>query len=279
MSSIECTTPALLFAAVLLLVACDGAAVAEESAEESNGLTQLQRFKLPAALREVSGLAVAGPNRLLAVADEQALVFTIDLDAEQVEPALALGQPAQAGDFEGIEVSGDRVVLTDSDGRLLWVEKDTVGEWATGLGEDWEIEGLARHPQSDLYFLAAKGGRGERRDQLPMLLALDLEARVVRAADHIRPDYRAAQQHLGLDQLSPSGVAFAADGQSFWVVAARQKALMQFSADGALIEAFALNSFDKHRQAEGLVLLEGGRIVIADEGKKRGRLTVYRHDR
>lgn len=251
------------------------AALSAATADEDWEL-QLQ-LKLPAELREISGLAETAQGTLLAVADEQALIFEINLHAATAEIWLAIGEPALAGDFEGIEQVGQQVWLVDSDGQLLWSDGERYDQAATGLGEHCEIEGLAQDPLSERLLLLCKQVRGKRlaKDQL-YLRAVAVETAQRVPEEDLVFDLQEALSALQLKKLQPSGVSFDPAGERIAIVAAKQKALLIFARDGSLLQARLLPAVGKHRQAEGIAILRDGRLAIADEGgKKSGRLSIY----
>lgn len=266
----------VLMSAILALLGCDGATGAVQG-ERPAGFEEVLRMKLPKALQEVSGLAQAGPQALLAVDDEQAVVYRIDLETQLVQPLLAIGRPARRGDYEGLEQIGEQTLLVDSDGVLLWAQGEQVQTLDTQLGERLEIEGLARDPQSGLLYLASKRERGDDTGAASRLYAIDLKSRSRQPDADLQLDLAAAQRALSQRSMHPSGLAFSANGQRLWLVAARERALLHFDRNGQLLAAIDLGSLGKHRQAEGIALLPDGRLAIADEGDgKRARLTVYR---
>lgn len=270
--------PALLCASLALTVGCDEA-TSPAGAAHPTGFAEVMRLKLPDALREISGLAVAGPDALLAVDDEQALVYRIDLATAVVEPLLAIGRPARPGDYEGLAQVGEQTLLVDSDGVLFWTEGERVETLDTRLGKRFEIEGLARDPVSGLLYLASKRVRGDGKGMASQLHAVNLQSRARQPDADFELDLRAAQRALSSPSMHPSGLAFSDDGQSIWLVAARERALLSFDRSGQLRSAVDLSELGKHRQAEGIALLPGGRLAIADEGNgKRARLTVYRFE-
>lgn len=258
----------------LLVMTCG--AGCDAAAPTDHGALELQ-LKLPPALQEVSGLALTDSGTLLAVADEQAAVFEIDLAAATIEPWLAIGQPPLAGDFEGIEWTPERVWLVDSDGVLLWSDGENYERIATGLGDLCEIEGLARDPVSEHLQLLCKQPRSKALSKDTLYLWAASAADGTRNTDaDLAFDLRPALESLELKKLQPSGIAYADAGERILIVAARQKALLTFSRSGAFLRATKLPEAGKHRQAEGLSVLPDGRVVIADEGgKKRARLSVY----
>ena len=60
------------------------------------------------------------------------------------------------------------------------------------------------------------------------------------------------------------------------LVAAQQKALIELTADGELVQATALSQAHRHRQAEGIEFTPDGGLLISDEGSgRRARIAVY----
>lgn len=276
MSSSRGFEPVEAFSALALALTLTCLSVSCDARESPGGAMLQMQIKLPRALREVSGLAVTERGTLLAVADEQALIFEIDPAQATVEPWLAIGSPPLAGDFEGIERVGTKVWLLQSDGVLLWSDGDAYERVDTGLGKACEFEGLAQDPVSQRLLLLCKKHRDKAfRDQL-QLLAVDAGTGVPDANADLRFDLRPLFAALGTRKFNPSGVAFARGGREILVVAAKQRSLAVFNRDGELLHADRLPEIGKHRQAEGVALLADGRIAIADEGgNKAGKLSIY----
>ena len=139
----------LLFGYMLLLcllASCRGSV--DEPAPDVDEKLVMQ-WQLPGGLREISGLALTGDGRLLAVSDELAIVYEIDYAAGKLVKRFALGDPALRGDFEGIAVVGETVWLMTSDGQLFASAEGADGEHVlyqelnTGLGGYCECEGRA----------------------------------------------------------------------------------------------------------------------------------------
>lgn len=102
---------ALQFLALSLWLSARG----QEPSDHALG-SMTSRFVLPAALGEVSGLATVDSNTVLAVGDEIATVYRINLDGKKAELFFTLGTPAIKGDFEGITIASDDVWLVTSQG-------------------------------------------------------------------------------------------------------------------------------------------------------------------
>lgn len=78
----------------------------------------VRQWRLPDALREISGLALTPDGHLLAVADERAVIYELNYVDGKLVRAFAFGEPPLRGDFEGIAWLNERVYLVTSEGML-----------------------------------------------------------------------------------------------------------------------------------------------------------------
>ncbi|MDH4047196.1 MAG: hypothetical protein OEW68_04285 [Gammaproteobacteria bacterium] len=240
----------------------------------------VRQWKLPGKLREISGLALAPDGRLFAVADESAVVFEIDYANGALIKAFALGNPAIKGDFEGIAWLNDRLYLTTSDGVLYSSAEGDNGAHLdaervdTGLGETCEVEGLTEQAETGRLFFVCKARR--RGSQSPGLHVWEWSTASREFVGSIRIPIADIEQALKVDDFNPSGIVMDRDGNSFLIVAAKQKSLVQVAADGGLVAARRFRQTSRHKQAEGIELTSSGKLLIADEGgDKKARLAVY----
>lgn len=264
----------------VLLAACDPNVV-ETSASQPLANESFQQWNLPRKLREVSGLALTDDNRLLAITDEKAIVYEIDFENGRLVKAFAFGDPVIRGDFEGIAVLDDRVWLMTSHGRLFSAPEGADGDnvryqqFDTGLGEYCELEGLGQDRVNGLLVLVCKETRS-KHDKLKIFEYSITESGISAVRD-IDVPVAAIADEIDSKHVNPSGIAIAPNSGRRTMVAARQRAIMQLSRDGELIDAIILPKKRRHRQAEGVELTADGRLLIADEGGDgKARLAVYR---
>jgi uncharacterized protein YjiK len=237
------------------------------------------RWKLPKALNEISGLAT-DRGRLYAQNDEEAVVFQLDPDSHRVVSRFALGQPAVRGDFEAIVVAEHRVFLTTSDGDVLVapIGEDgtsvTYKRYATGLGKRCEIEGLAWDPKTRSLLFACKTPR------VPALVG----RLTVFAWSPERQDAPTVRLSVPRDQIAglgdgpihPSELLRDPTTGHLLLLAARAYALIELSPGGEVLAVAHLKRA-WHRQAEGLALAPDGSLLVADEAAgDHPTLTTYR---
>jgi uncharacterized protein YjiK len=264
------------------LIAC-GCGVAGDSdrlARYALSNDSMQQWKLPSALREISGLALSTDNRLFAVTDEAAVVFEIDFRNGALIKAFAFDDPPVRGDFEGIAWLAGRIYLTTSDGVLYSAAEAADGEHVnatrvdTGLGKFCEIEGLTGEPELGQLFFACKEARKDREPSDAAIYAWSIGDRsIIRRIDLPFADIERA---LGADHFNPSGLVIDGESGHFLIVAARQHSLIELDRTGRLVAAHRFRQSQRHRQSEGIELTSDGRLLISDEGgDKKARLAVY----
>lgn len=269
-------TERALIAALLLTalpVACSAEPDSDAAAETADGFRQ---WTLPDRLREISGLALTDDERLLAVADENAMVYEIDYTSGGLVKVFAFGRPVERGDFEGIAVLDGRVWLMTSDGDLYVGDEGGNGEqvaferYETDIGKECELEGLVADPVDQVLLLVCKDGRKKKRLRVHRWSPVDGHL------DDFKLPEKDMEDAVGRKKVRPSGIAIDPDSGDLLVVTAGQYAIFRIDRDGELIDVIMRLDPRRHRQAEGIAITGDGRLLIADEGGKgRARLAVY----
>lgn len=236
-----------------------------------------QQWKLSDRLREISGLQLTPEGYLLAHDDERAAVYVLDYRAGSRIKTFRLGEPTVHADFEGVAMADAHVYLIESLGRLYEAPLGEDGAhvmyntYDTGVGARCEVEGLTFVPEQRTLAIACK----EARAPIPIAIYFwSLDQR--RLLEHSVPiPVEALTAAIGTQRFRPSGVDWDARSGHFIVIAAHENAIAEIDADGRLIAVRRLSG-RLHRQAEGIAIIPGGPLILADEGgKKRARLTVY----
>ena len=232
---------------------------------------------LPAALREISGLAFHR-GVLLAHDDEIGRIYSINPVTGAVAIFATLRGPIH-DDFEGIAVLRDTVWLMTSSGTLYGVKATASSApvafalHQTGLGKRCELEGLAADSANGVLLLPCKtlpkNGRGvvvyrwnlaqgARRD------SRDGERGAGRPQEGGRAG-RASQRDRGRARhRSPAGTFIRPPRPA-------RVRRQQVSPVGAL------RLPRRHAQPEGLALAANGDIFVSDEGGNgAGTLAIYR---
>ena len=249
---------------------------------------------LPAVLHEISGLALS-PNgaHILAVNDEQGVIFYLNPESGAIERTRDFGQP---GDYEGIAVVGTDIYIVKSNGTLYRVpETGETETLSTPLSRSHDVEGLCYDSAQHRLLLAckAKAGKGSHFRHKKALYAFDLTTKKLAKAPAYLLDRSDLARRKGgntgfvarvleffesnhaASAFGPSGVAFCPLNGNLYIIASVGKTLAVVHSDGQLLHAERLAP-TLFPQPEGLCFDRSGRLFIASEGGKgRGRVLRF----
>ena len=271
-------TLCLALGALMACTADDAPAVGPPSPEETYAATaaaipyRLDRpdaaFALPTALVEISGLTTLGPDRLVAVQDEDGLLFVLDRETGAV---LAEVPFAGSGDYEGVERVGEAVWVLESDGTLYEVTglgdgAPRTARYETSLPPRCDAEGLGYEPATATggrLLIACKEDPGPELSGARAIYAFDLREK--RLSD--RPVFLLDRGRLddGGRSFMPSALAVHPRTGAVFVLSAVRRALAVLSPEGELTAALALPAH-LYGQPEALTFLPDGTLFLANEG-------------
>ena len=243
-----------------------------------------RHFKLPKRLREVSGLAMLAGDRLLAHDDERGVVVEIGYPDGSIVKAFSVGDRGGplAGDFEGIAAAEGRLYLVTSSGRLYEFGEGADGAtvlyklYATGIGRDYELEGLAYDPKQRALLLVTKNPRKRKLEGLIAIYHWSVDTRQLAGDGHILLQASALARRIDKKRFQPSGIERHPVSGNYFLVAARQRAVAEITPQGQVLAVRELAS-GRHPQAEGISFASDNTLIVADEGAgKRARLSFYR---
>jgi len=238
-------------------------------------------WKLPVPLREISGFATDAKGRLFAHDDETAVVHELDYAAGHIIKSFAFGNPPLRGDFEGLTLIGDRFCLTDSNGRLICGNEGAAGAHMaferieTGVGKTCEIEGVAYAADEDLLYFACKNPRVPELENRLAVIAWSLTRRAQVPGRSLAIDPERFDDLPGEGHFRPSDVALAPNGRYLVLSCAKRRALITLARDGSSASAVRLPDSKPLKQIEALAFGSAGTLLVASEGKDRGRMRVY----
>lgn len=268
------TTIKLAVLAAAFLSASCGPATAPPPATDAASTSSFaarpsEQWRLPAQLREISGLASTSDGRLFAHDDEQAILYEIDPLGGRIVKSFRIGSPAIRDDFEGLAITPDGSfwLLTSTGGLLRFTEgaaNATVPyqRYQTGMREGCDAEGLAFSPATEAspegLIIACKDNRGEHAE----LFIWALQERSLRPWMSLPSALlcEAASQ----DSCNLSAVEIDPRSGRIVLLAARQRVLAELSPDGAILSSRQLGA--EHVQAEALAILPDGSLIVGDEG-------------
>ena len=267
-----------------------------------------KRTRLPKYLREVSGLAAISRQRVQLHDDNNGKVWRFQPQTRTLETGLAQSEPVK-GDFEGIANFGEDALLSTSHATLL--RFTPAGDDAEDdAGDDAEpnlrwidlpfkglcnFEGLASiaqrtdagsetTPKSAVLLLPCKyprfveAGLPAANDRVLYvfrhLYTADSKAYVEQEMTTLEIDVGPILRDFRLRRLRPSAIEVV--DNHLIILAGKERVLLETDLNGELLDWRRL-PWPRHRQAEGLTVLEDGSLIIADEGRwLGGTITLYR---
>jgi uncharacterized protein YjiK len=231
---------------------------------------------LPAALREISGLAFHH-GMLLAHDDEVGRIYSINPGTGAVAVFATLRGPI-TDDFEGIAVLGDTVWLMTSTGKLYGVKAAASTAPVpfvlrhTGLGKRCELEGLAADQAGGVLLLPCKTLAKYGKGVVVYRWSVAQGALASPASAGALPS---ALKGVGARSLKPSAIEVVPGSGNLLLLSASPPALLELDAAGTPRGYARLTP--RHAQPEGLAIAPNGDLYISDEGANGpGLLSVYR---
>jgi uncharacterized protein YjiK len=231
-----------------------------------------RRIALPADLAEVSGLAYTPDGRLFAQGDEQAIVYQIDLARGRPVKRFGVGGPGGPllGDFEDIQVVGDRVFLVTSQGEIIEAREGADGETkppvrrGRGLGGNCEVEGMTWDEGSKSLLLLCKQTKGKRwKDQL-VILAVSPETGEFEPQPRLLIPQADLRRVTGAKSFAGSAITRHPRTGTYLMLGGPHRAYAEIDSTGKVLGGGKLSA-RRHRQPEGIAIAPDLTLLISDE--------------
>ncbi len=275
---------------LLLLLLFTSATAGCASAQSSTGALShydpqgqvSQRLELPTELAEVSGLAYTPDGRLLAHGDEQAVIYQIDMARGPVKRFSIGGAGGPLlGDFEDIQVVGDRIFLVTSGGEIIEAREGADGTTTApvrrsrGLGGTCEVEGMSWDEGSGSMLLLCKQAKGKQWKDKVVILAASPETGEFEAEPRLIIPEAELRRVTGAKGFSGSAITRHPRTGTYLMVAGPQQVYAEIDSTGTVLGGGKLPA-DRHRQPEGLAIAPDLTLLISDEAaKETATITGY----
>ncbi|MFL5494602.1 MAG: hypothetical protein ACJ8DC_09505 [Gemmatimonadales bacterium] len=255
--------------------------------------------ELSRELDEISGLAFSPDGRLFAHGDERGIIWQLDPRTGRILKrfALAFGPAMQpymgkrpkpdvvTGDFEDIQIVGDRFFLLSSNGVLVEFHEGRDGErvpyraFDTGLSRSCELEGLTYDGSTHSLLLLCKHAYPKAWRRQIVVLGWSIDTRRLDPSPRLRVPESLVARVTGVSQFHGSAVAVAPESGALVLIAGPQRRIIEVSPSGELVAGKALKP-KLHHQPEGLAFAQDRTMLISDEGGGgRATLTGYTYRR
>ena len=246
-------------------------------------------------LNEISGLAFSPNGRLFAHGDERGIIWQLDPRTGRILKrfALAVGPGMQpfmgkrprpdgvTGDFEDIQIVGERFFLLSSNGVLVEFREGQDGArvpyraFDTGLARSCELEGLTYDASTHSLLLLCKHAYPRAWHRQIVVLGWSLDSGRVDPEPRLRISENRVARLTGVDAFHGSAIAVAPESGALILVAGPQRRIIEISPSGELLAGRVLKA-RLHRQPEGLAFDADRALLISDEAAgERATLTAY----
>lgn len=242
---------------------------------QSNGLSILQRWELPAELTEISALAYVGPNRFACVQDEEGSLFFFNTGTGKVEQKVPFAGP---GDYEGLAIAGNTAYVLRSDGVIFGIadytgKKPSVAEYKTGLTAENDCEGLAWDKERNRLLVTVK--KSGEKNQMPVY-GFDLASKKMEAKPVLTIAFDNglfAESGKKKDRgIRPSEINIHPTTGEIYVLEGTNPKLLVMDKDAQPKQLLQLDK-ELFPQPEGLTFSPSGDLFLSNEGGK-GRGTI-----
>jgi len=237
-------------------------------------------FILPTSLKEISGLSWSPEGLLCAVQDEAGILYRIDPENGSIVDQEKFWK---AGDFEGIEVAGDRIWAIKSNGNLYtWKKGEGPKEtkkYKTSLGKDKDVEGLARDEKRGQLIIVCKE---KSYHSIPDKKGYEVwkfdeySHKLSEGPIRMLQDGDREEEGCSSKGLSPGGIAVHPQTKAWYVVSAKNGWLSIFEEGEYPVFQTCLIETGMP-QVEGICFSPNGTLYISSEanGKIPAKIRAY----
>ncbi len=248
-------------------------------------------------LVEISGLSLTkDENLLVGVQDEKGYIYYINKESGAIEKEVKFWKN---GDYEGVEVIGDRIFVLKNTGTLYELNTNEAPQellkHKNFLTKADDVEGLGFDRKTNRLLLACKAKTSESKDN-KLIYGFDLDSMQIIDAPVYEINLESIKSYLNQPDVqdkaeafmkffmgeegeltfAPSGIAVHPITQDVYIISSVGKLLLILNQGGAIQ---SIHKLDKkiHRQPEGIAFAKDGTLYIANEGKK-GKAKIIRYD-
>jgi hypothetical protein len=241
------------------------------------------RVALGKNLAELSGLAFTADGRLLAHGDEKAVISQIDpADGAPLERFSFTGRDGVLhGDFEDIQVVGERIFLVTSSGEVYEGRERADGggveavRLSGGLEGVCSVEGMTWDQPSRSLLLLCKQVRSKRwRNDVVVLSVSSETGRIDEQPRLIIPERELARV-TGSKNFNGTAMVRHPTTGTYILIAGPQHAFAEVDGRGRVLAGGRLDP-ERHRQPESIAIASDRTLLIGDEAAgKTATITGY----
>lgn len=232
-------------------------------------------YYLPDELTEISGLCYWESNRLLAIQDEDGILFSYDLMGKKVSGKASFGKNL---DYEGITRRDSVIYVLEMDGDIRYfnyedgAKKYSSSKLETPFNSNNDTEGICYDPVTQKMLIVPKGkqlGSGKQQKDISGIYALDLATQQLAEDPVYTIDHKRIGKIIGEEEaykMKPSGIAVHPRSGNIYVIASVGKILVVINRNSEILRVELLDR-SLLPQPEGITFSPEGDLFISSEGK------------
>jgi hypothetical protein len=241
------------------------------------------RVELGKGLAELSGLTFTADGRLLGHGDEKAVISQIDRADGALLERFAFTGPRGVihGDFEDIQVVGERIFLVTGGGELYEGRERADGggveaaRLSGGLEGVCSVEGMTWDQPSRSLLLLCKQVRSKRWRNDVVILSVSSETGRIDERPRLIIPERELARVTGARHFNGTAMARHPTTATYILIAGPQHAFAEVDGGGRVLAGGRLDP-QRHRQPESIAIASDRTLLIGDEAAgKTATITGY----
>lgn len=224
-------------------------------------------------LEEISGLAYYSEDTLAAIEDERGILYLISSDSGEIIRKIEFSNP---GDYEGVEILGDKIYILKSDGDIFSFERGHSDEVEaarenTVLSSENNAEGLGASDGNLLVALKGSGNIDDNEVKGKAVYIYDPITKKLKTSEFLTIDKSDLNEFIGkrkyfnkINDFDPSAIARHPITEDYYILSA-DEVLVVFNTDLDLKEVIRLHPII-YNQVEGICFAPNGTMFISSEG-------------
>jgi len=284
------------FFALLLVpffICCKNSGNKSHSAQDTNKTVepqQLKLFKVPAELNEISGISFCDDHTVVAIQDEEGILYFYDLLKEEVTRKFEFWK---GKDYEDLAVVGNDLYIVNSSGGIYELKNFRQGPskptvFKTQLKEENNIESLAYDEKHNRLLLGVKDASIDGDDSKKDIYAFDLKTKTLDPkavytirlsevesyfkGDKLEEASKKLLKAIGNQNLNDvfrtSALNFNPKTGELYVLSSLNNIIAVLDKESRITKILELDG-NEFIQPEGLAFSADGKLFISNEGRKK----------
>jgi uncharacterized protein YjiK len=278
---------------VLFLHSCGNKGKNQPTSKQEKTLepTGGKLYSVPPELNEISGISFVNDSLLVAIQDEEGILYFYDLAQEKV---LRQYEFWKGKDYEDLAIVGNDLYVVSSSGTIYEIKNfdaeraPKANVYKTGLSEENNIEGLAYDKKNNRLLLGIKDQSLDKNEDQKDIYSFDLSTKTFNPkavysirltevenyfkGDEIEEVSKKLLKALGNQNLNEvfrtSALNFNPLDGNLYVLSSMNNIVAVLNEQGKIIKILELDG-KEFIQPEGLAFNTKGKLFISNEGRNK----------